>query len=1277
LAVAAWLGELSVDEIIPEGLDDIVLRTNDRITHVEVKSRREARGPFPIRDVARHLTHLGRRLEPGSSTNAALVLEQPPRGVEPGSWCNSVASDPGLVEKLKPYLQDQPDLKVPISELLARTHILVIAQAPQEEMRRIARRLDLPAAACAFHYWALRARIGELADLNGAESEDSQHALGMTEIQQLIDNASAHVDIDALQQAILDGVCETVDFTSPSDDAGFYLGRDVRPGDVVARLVLPRPTLEADVERMLGESGRAVVVGPSGCGKSALLWRVSYESRHSRIWYRVTRLEEGDVPTLIRLARSHLPSSTAQVGFVIDDLGQRQREGWDRLVRDTSGISGLVLLGAAREEDVIQIETAASTYQARPYLDPELAQRLHAELANRGATDWEHWIEPFEKSGGLLLEFGHLLTTGKYLDEVLNAQLEARLRDDRSIELSILRLVCTAHRFGAHVTVEQVAASLERDRDALALPLRRLVDEHLIRSSADNLLRGTHQVRSTAISRLIHKLTPWTLGDTHAQLLGILGPQDLQVFMLRFLREHWDALPSATEELSRRLGAEPNPSLLTSALHALRMASFERQARTWIRASEDAGVSPSRLDVTLNLAVTGFEAPEFFMPEIRDALSRIRQIPSDDARITLLDAVPPTIIESVLASVTRADELLALLAAASDSREWPSESLGDAIARSARQADVDVVATIIEAAHSVSPGAASAGIDALGGEATLARRIEAEVPWLTEVEQSEKATARADVAYVCPSVQTDVHGEVVRLCQLLLWSLQSLEVAKCSAISPAGGLAGYKGVPLANKELPRQAVPSPMQVAWNRTRMRIASNLVSIDRVTTRLLRERELIPTVESHLRDVGNSWCRGQRPGTDIIAGLASAVDEVARLSPFPIPPEDDQGPLAPGAIAENDSFVFLIETLTANLIPRLFDSNANLLALYVMLGKAEQTLEEISAPTRWAAVGDPPSHLRHLAKTLHELRCVLGELHNGGSTFKTTLRARTKRNPQKGLEIGAQVAVDAAQARVGKYTRRVVRELRGANLEAEVFRRTDVASDDWLWPPDDLLVAVHFKSIFDWPMKQDKIVATCQAAFPTQRTINIAPVRDGFIVASQAGRVVRSYFPLADAVAEWQDDKALPHVDEPIGDAFRAALDALTEHAGIVWLRAHWPRPLHEREIDAIRACKARYLENLAILQDACTDSRIQEIVQQAVDLVENVHAVVTEEEQALRDARAVDEYVAPTLWSSLTETPADLWGVIAVIQLALVECDVDPRAATDVVQIGLSELQDLHQ
>ena len=69
------------------------------------------------------------------------------------------------------------------------------------------------------------------------------------------------------------------------------------------------------------------------------------------------------------------------------------------------------------------------------------SQSIHAGITRRGATSTPHWRESSEQSNRLTLEFTHLLTQGRRLNDVLADQIADSIQKGRDVELRILALV--------------------------------------------------------------------------------------------------------------------------------------------------------------------------------------------------------------------------------------------------------------------------------------------------------------------------------------------------------------------------------------------------------------------------------------------------------------------------------------------------------------------------------------------------------------------------------------------------------------------------------------------------------------------------------------------------------------------------------------------------------------------------------------------------------------------------------------------------------------------
>ena len=148
---------------------------------------------------------------------------------------------------------------------------------------------------------------------------------------------------------------------------------------------------------------------------------------------------------LTRLARGLMPTQATPIGFVVDNVGRPGVEAWDELVAECSLIPGVLLVGASREEDLFLVSSLAEIQVVRLSMDEGLAEGIWKELRGRDKTRLPHWIEAFTHSGGLLLEYMHILSAGTRLQDIVADQVRVRRAENRDLELRILSIAGTAN----------------------------------------------------------------------------------------------------------------------------------------------------------------------------------------------------------------------------------------------------------------------------------------------------------------------------------------------------------------------------------------------------------------------------------------------------------------------------------------------------------------------------------------------------------------------------------------------------------------------------------------------------------------------------------------------------------------------------------------------------------------------------------------------------------------------------------------------------------------
>ena len=1241
LAILAWRNELPVKRLVPEGFEDISLELATRWIHLQAKSRREHRGEFRPSELAEAWRHLAARLTADRTAHAGLVLEQPHLGVETGF--ERTLADTSSSE-LRNAIAHATSGLIATDDFLARTHLVVLSSPEERTVELLAERLELPPASCMAHEAVLRTRIGRLADENGTRTADNPAAFSIGEIARLLDDVTEAIDPSALEQAVREGIVELVDFTTATDDGRFFLGVDVVVGHVVAGLPAGRPEVE-QLSNGLEARRVALAVGPSGAGKSALIWMTAYANRHNLRWYRVRRLNISDVPALVRLVKGLSPSA-AKTGFVIDDLGRDDRAGFDHLVHEMREQAGAHILGACREEDLFVISTASGAAQVRPTLGPELAERIWRELWAREATAWPEWREAYERSEGLLLEYGHLLTEGTRLSETVAAQVARRVREERALELDVLALVTTADAFGAEIDATRLATAIAADATKTKATLARLVNEYLI-VERDGFLSGLHELRSRHVMGEVHRLPPPTLPDTLRHVIALVTSVGLQPFLTRLLLENVTADELVIDAVALRLAREPDPLILAASLQAMRLVGFRRATEKWRAIFAEEGAAPNDVGLISHFVLHGGELDAFPEP-IQRCVARIAELETLDLRTPLLERIEHQ-IPCVLAAATDIPSVATVLATLGEVGRMVTVDIS-ALAVLAKDASLVEVRLLLEAAYASSADLAIAFADELGGSPGLLARLEREQPWVRDahidIHDDGSVTAEAEYAYVAESAQPRAHDAVVELARYLAALAPSANLAVCRAIDATGKAAGL-GMALAEERIDRRYLPSLAEVAWNRARGRAAIAAVATPTETAHWRAARDIIIRSEQVVRRAGNAWARGKQSNHQLF-GEAVALSEASNeLAPPPIAIEAI-GPLEEGDLPLDDPISFLGRLIANNLYRRLFEGAP----VASMIPQLVEQVDKATDSGRWDLLDDPPRReLADLRDVLIDLHAAVAERDCGDPSAPVSLKAAGK----NGLTAMANVARRRADARMKALAAQLEEDLAKVGFTARVLRR-ETEPDSDRWPSDDFLVLVHVPTIYDWHRHLATLADLCRPALKDRIGFLMAPIREGHVVASCGAKVIESVFP-TDSVGDWPG-LPLPLLDERLGDRIRTGLTGLHEASGIVAsLRSD---DVHEDEQVVLQAAVTRARDALQYVADLAAerdDQLLQEIGAMFLELSQRVEREAT----ALKEGQPVDHSVAGSLLAGLVGDPNEIVHTQMSIVAACVEWDVDPDNA----------------
>lgn len=1021
--------------------------------------------------------------------------------------------------------------------LLARLHLVVSPDPLSAVPLVLERKGSLDPAAGRLVAQELRAVAGRAADDNYAKQPQDPASLGATDVQRLIDGVQRVLD-PLGRFKLADGLCEAANFHEALNAPDFYSGVNVMPGHIGAGLVFDRPAETADILEALEAQGAVLVAGPSGAGKSALTWLAAYHTRHAVRWYRVRRLGEPDVPRLVQLARLLDAGPGRPVGFVIDDVGRTGTAGWDMLVSEIQAIAGLLVLGSVREEDIFLLGTAATTPIIRPHLDEPLAERLWLALSAQGEVAFSHWVEPFDESNGLLLEYTHLLAKGQRLEQTLTEQVRRRLSENRNDELELLRRIAFPSRYGAVVESRFIRERLGWDGFRMAKALARLIEEHAVKEASDGGLAGLHEIRSAYLDNALRACLDMPLSETIIEAASVVGATHLPIFIVRILRAYPEERSGLVGALARRT-VRGDVASLGPILHGLGLATADIVAAHWLEISRRLNVDDRFSSLLFNLtAAAPMEGDLPLFAKVREAGASFATVKVEDLRGSFLDLLEDAsgldIHHIDLETLHRLQAALMPLRGCSK-----APSLDLPIDQDLSSAPLLPLLEFIRTTWDIKATESARLVDLAGGSLALLARLRDEVPWITaprlmEIEGEDggrEAAVEANVRVIADAVQTDLHGDVVRLCELMLVAAPEARRALSDTILPDGSSLKVAGHSLNSKRIPRESLPSPARVAWNRAQARAVDRLVGAHQETGRTASLAQLIEELSQRLDEAANLYLRVEKPKER----WKLLINITGMLRDFVPPPRVNEvmsHSLDPGSYSGSDhmhNFAADLQTL----VLELADSNdENVKASAMRVVDLIDTAEKLSDPTLWRMISSPPIQaMSDLSSRLRDIRAVYGHIANDpdrrrrwGAHFSKTSRRHSA------LSMAASQSRIQADADLAASQKKYEHAFADAGLTVRVHARAPEKDAGYAWPHAYFAGLVVIDSIGGWMGDLDRFNAVCETLTDEPR-MSCAPLIRNQIPPIAMVRIGKVLLPDLNFAGEWAAHLPWPVVDTPL--------------------------------------------------------------------------------------------------------------------------------------------------
>jgi hypothetical protein len=876
--------------LTPEGLEDLDCELDGgEGLLVQAKERSDPVGFSLVADFIAHAggpASLGGHKRIALATNASVDPAWGPTG-----WDTPLLASLGTAERQQ-LAQAFPTLQSSqLDDLLARTHVVVLPERLDDHMAlRLADLFAMPPSHAAI---AVAVLLTALQNDSAAQRHTSpRNAARWLADRVRVECERLRTTIDPTQLHELEraGSIASIDFGQRSDISPeqFLEGVDVRPLHIAARLDIARPTELSEVRQGLIDHRYALIVGPSGSGKSGVLWRTAYDLTAERVRaFRVRSLSSDRVGALLRYVDLQHPTPETPVLICIDDLGRPGTVGWEEAAPELLERPGVLLVGAAREEDFRPALAARQGVVVRPRLDETLARGIADTLGRRGVETQLAPEEAFRASEGLLMEYLSLLLSGQRLEAVVGEQADDLLRPDRSVEREVVRVVCAADVLETSLPPDALKRVVS-DLPALPSALNRAHREHLIVQEDDGRWGGLHELRSQAIIDRLHAAPPPTVETTYATVLELL-PADERARTLEIAASTaailGDALVATVASFIQQ--QEPTATVVEELMVALARADVARHARLCLEVIDRArppGMSSTQLAlVAFPARFGGVEMP--MLPEAFQQLVRDLPDAPTSLRALVAESVGPQRFGE-LAAEASPEAAVGLLEALEGAVELPLQVVQHVLmahqGRPERQ-------RFAETLRRLSPGAGPLLQEWLGPPKERLHQLSESNPslldWTIEgVEDGGTLTVRVRLQHTDPGTTTD-HERAVSMAGTLRDLFPEAEAIDVTTVGLDGGELIAMGMPIGRVSMKRANIVRHTAVSPIPLLVRAAQRLRAQTFWTERLRLQARLASELIRLLTDMpalllNPHWNTGRE--RDWKAAVQVFTNDVARLPP-----------------------------------------------------------------------------------------------------------------------------------------------------------------------------------------------------------------------------------------------------------------------------------------------------------------------------------------------------------------------------------------------------------
>jgi hypothetical protein len=429
------------------------------------------------------------------------------------------------------------------------------------------------------------------------------------------------------------------------------------------------------------------------------------------------------------------------------------------------------------------------------------------------------------------------------------------------------------------------------------------------------------------------------------------------------------------------------------------------------------------------------------------------------------------------------------------------------------------------------------------GADLLIGRIPREVAWATppEFEQAQDGlVVRSDYRMAGLRLQEDEQGATVRICELALALAPRAAIAASRALAPNGAVAGFMGLTVAEKRIPRANLPSAAVPAWNRRWGDAIASRVATDSYSDYLARGAAMANRLVPVLERIFDALLRGRSPAEVQLDRLGDVHTEAQTLTP----PRLAAAAVAGKGDGEPNRHVTKLQNI-------LFQCSADLVRRFAKLpdgtgayvGWLRELISDCDAALSeepWNLVGEAPASLERLREILTMLQAMAGEAQrHGAGPIENWLASASKAAPGKALRIVGRSAVQQVQRSRDAFARDIRERAAQAGIHVDIRVRSN-PSAIVPWPPSEVLalpagdnIDAAFSATMDVAPRMRELID------PMVR-LTVAPVVAGQVMPGLALSGYETLLPRGKEIEEWLAQAGLPAFRPQVLTALDRAID-----------------------------------------------------------------------------------------------------------------------------------------